>query len=116
MPQIQINVVKSPSVNNEINVRFDPDGGPLPAIMDFIHKRGQDSTRNKGYRVTNHGQTTVKIQFTGLPNGISVSPPTLTVPPGDFGDFVVTVSESLLMSLDVGVANRSVGIKIESVG
>lgn len=100
----------------DIKVRFDPPGGPTPDIVDFIYKRGQEGDREKSYRVTNFGESTMKIVFHNMPRGVEIVPEIVTVEAGEFDSFVVKLTQEFFEGLGIGTTRRALDIRMELIG
>lgn len=100
----------------DLKVQFDPPGGPAPDIVDFLFKRGQEGDREKSYRVTNLGESTMKIIFQNIPQGVEVTPNPLQVPAGEHDTFVVKVTQEFFEGLGSGITERALDIRMELIG
>jgi hypothetical protein len=101
----------APAGLTAFNVIFDP-GGAGPEPFNTTVREQETGTRKKAYTVSNRETTPVSLTFTGIPNGVTVSPTPITINPDDTAVFIVEMTNEYLASLEVGRTTKTLGIQV----
>ena len=97
-----------------IKVRFSP-GGESPEVFSLLSKPNAEKTVSREYTAYNDDNSAMRVTFSGIPSGMSVTPSQFFVPIGGSTTFRVTVEDSYFRQLSAGQDITNISIQIESV-